>query len=181
MWTRKKIVFLHLIYPVLPGTTLLSENLLFQQTYFFISVSRRGFYISRTASMATLMAPSAGAFFLLLHPSSYILFISTAIIGACTGAITSFAVSATSELFGTKNFGVNHNIVVANIPIGSFCFGYFAAFLYQKGAKGNYKCIGNRCYADTFLVWGCFCTIGTVLCTVLYIRSTNFGRRLQSH
>lgn len=127
------------------------------------------------------MAPSAAAFFLLLHPSSYTLFISTAIIGACTGAITSFAVSATSELFGTNNFGVNHNIVVANIPIGSFCFGYFAAFLYQKGAQGNLKCIGSKCYANTFLIWGCTCTIGTILCTVLYVRSRNFGRRLPSN
>lgn len=131
--------------------------------------------------MAALMAPSAAAFFLLLHPSSYTLFISTAIIGACTGAITSFAVSATSELFGTKNFGVNHNIVVANIPIGSFCFGYFAAFLYQKGAQGNYKCIGSKCYANTFLIWGCTCTIGTVLCTVLYVRSRNSRRILLSN
>ncbi|KAJ4751040.1 Major facilitator superfamily protein [Rhynchospora pubera] len=142
---------------------------------------KRGFCISRIASMAALMAPSAGAFFLLLHPSSSILFISTAIIGACTGAITSFAVSATSELFGTKNFGVNHNIVVANIPIGSFCFGYFAAFFYQKEAQGNYKCFGSRCYATSYVIWGCTCTIGTVLCTVLYVRSRNLRRKSLSN
>ncbi|KAJ3669065.1 hypothetical protein LUZ60_011015 [Juncus effusus] len=137
--------------------------------------------ISRTASMAAAMAPMAVSFFLLLHPHNFFLFTSTAIIGACTGAITSFAVSATPELFGMKNFGVNHNIVVANIPIGSFCFGYFAAFLYQKGANGSKKCFGSKCYSGTFIIWGCVCSVGTVLCILLYVRSSrSFKRRLGS-
>ncbi|KAI5018999.1 hypothetical protein ZWY2020_043887 [Hordeum vulgare] len=92
--------------------------------------AKSGYSISRTASMASLMAPMAGAFFLLLDPRDMLLYASTAVIGTCTGAITSMAVWATSELFGTKNFGVNHNGLVANIPVGSLCFGYLAAFLY---------------------------------------------------
>jgi hypothetical protein len=58
-----------------------------------------------------------GAFFLLC--------ISTAIIGTCTGAITWVAVSATRELFGTKNNGVNRNILMCNILLSSLCFGNF--------------------------------------------------------
>jgi MFS family permease len=129
--------------------------------------------------MASLMAPMAGAFFLLLNPGHFFLYLSTAVIGTCTGAITSVAVSATSELFGTKNFGVNHNVVVSNIPVGSLCFGYFAAFLYQRGARGSgHRCIGAVCYQETFVVWGATCAVGTLLCAVLYARSRSFAGRL---
>jgi MFS family permease len=122
--------------------------------------------------MAALMAPMAGAFFLLLHPLDILLYTSTAVIGTCTGAITSVAVSATSELFGTKNFGVNHNVLVANIPVGSLCFGYLAGLLYQREARGEStnRCLGAACYRDTFLLWGLTCAVGTGLCTALYAR-----------
>ncbi|KQK05775.1 protein NUCLEAR FUSION DEFECTIVE 4 [Brachypodium distachyon] len=133
--------------------------------------SKSGYSISRTASMASLMAPMAGAFFLLLDPRDMFLYTSTAVVGTCTGAITSVAVSATSELFGTKNFGVNHNVLVANIPVGSLCFGYLAGFLYQKEARGSSQCIGARCYQDTFLLWGLTCAVGTALSVALYARS----------
>ncbi|KAL5202406.1 hypothetical protein ABZP36_013358 [Zizania latifolia] len=142
--------------------------------------AKSGYSISRTGSMAALMAPMAGAFFLLLGESDMFLYTSTAVVGTCTGAIASVAVSATSELFGRKNFGVNHNVLVANIPVGSLCFGYFAAFLYQKEARGGSRCVGAACYRDTFLLWGSMCTVGTALCSVLYARSRGLlaGRRL---
>jgi hypothetical protein len=130
--------------------------------------------------MASLMAPMAAAFFMLLNPGNFFLYASTAIIGTCTGAITSVAVSATSELFGTKNFGVNHNILVSNIPVGSLCFGYFAAFLYQReaAARGSATCSGASCYRETFAIWGVTCVVGTLLCIVLYVRSRSFAGRL---
>ncbi|KAJ1286007.1 hypothetical protein BS78_03G320800 [Paspalum vaginatum] len=140
--------------------------------------AKSGYSISRTGSMACLMAPMAGAFFLLLNSSDFFLYLSTAVIGTCTGAITSVAVSATSELFGTKNFGVNHNVVVTNIPVGSLCFGYFAAYLYQRGARGSHRCFGAGCYQETFVVWGATCAVGTLLCAVLYARSRSFAGRL---
>ncbi|RRT77804.1 hypothetical protein B296_00028093 [Ensete ventricosum] len=96
---------------------------------------------------------------------------STAVIGAFTGAITSIAVSATTELFGTKHFSVNHNIVVTNIPAGSFVFGYLAAVLYQRGATGgSNSCRGTACYETTFVLWGATCSVASILCTALYIR-----------
>ncbi|RCV17263.1 hypothetical protein SEVIR_3G211300v4 [Setaria viridis] len=141
--------------------------------------AKSGYSLSRTASMASLMAPMSGAFFLLLHPKNMSLYASTAVVGTCTGAITSVAASATNELFGTKNFGVNHNVVVANIPLGSLCFGYLAAYLYQRGAHGGNRCMGAACYRDTFLLWGATCALGTALCMVLYARSRgSAGRRL---
>ncbi|KAG1365648.1 protein NUCLEAR FUSION DEFECTIVE 4 [Cocos nucifera] len=133
--------------------------------------TKSGYMVSRPAFMATLMAPMAGAFFLLLNPGRLFLYLSTAIIGACTGAITSLAVSATPELFGTKHFGVNHNIVVTNIPIGSFVFGYLAALLYQSGAEGSYSCTGSGCYEKTFIILGSTCSLAALLCTVLYART----------
>ncbi|XP_028768939.1 protein NUCLEAR FUSION DEFECTIVE 4 [Neltuma alba] len=130
--------------------------------------------ISRPASMAALMAPTAASFLLLLNRSDRALYTSTAIIGICTGAITSISVSTTTELFGTKNFSVNHNILVANIPIGSFVFGYLAALIYRKGQDGEGKCIGMECYRSTFIIWGSLCFFGTLLALILHARTRKF-------
>ncbi|KAE9596076.1 hypothetical protein Lal_00030595 [Lupinus albus] len=136
----------------------------------------RGRYkISRPASMAAMMAPTAGAFFLLMNKTHIALYTSTAIIGVCTGAITSISVSTTTELFGTKNFSVNHNVVVANIPIGSFLFGYLAALVYHKeGHEQHGKCMGMACYRNTFFVWGSLCFFGTFLALILHARTRKF-------
>ncbi|KAM1039830.1 hypothetical protein ACFX2I_029086 [Malus domestica] len=141
--------------------------------YFF---SRSKYMISRPALIVALMAPIAGAFFLLLNPANLSLFISTAIIGVCAGAITSIAVSITTELFGTKNFSVNHNVVVANISIGSFVFGYMSAIFYHKDGNhdGDGKCMGMACYRSTFIIWGCLCFLGSGLALMLYARTRKF-------
>ncbi|KAF8010485.1 hypothetical protein BT93_J1197 [Corymbia citriodora subsp. variegata] len=138
---------------------------------------RRKYVVSRPASMAALMAPMVGAYFLLLSPAMAALYVSTAVIGVCTGAITSISVATTTELFGIKNFGVNHNILVTNIPIGSFVFGYGAALLYRSRRGSGSKCMGMECYSTTFVIWGCLCLLGTVLALVLYARTRKFYSR----
>ncbi|KAM7255564.1 hypothetical protein ACFE04_008462 [Oxalis oulophora] len=138
--------------------------------------------ISNSAQIIFSTAPMAGAYFLLLNSSDVSLKISAAIIGFCTGAFTSISVSTTTELFGVKNFGVNHNIVVANIPIGSFLFGSLAAIVYRKEGKGEDKCIGMSCYRNTFIIWGSLCLLGTVLASILYARTRKFcsnNRRIE--
>lgn len=138
--------------------------------------------VSRPGLIATLAAPIAGSFFLLLNPTNLSLYIGTAVIGVCTGAISSISVLTTTELFGTKNFSVNHNVLVANIPIGSFLFGYLAAILYRKeGSSGSGvgyllegKCMGTKCYRTTFLIWGFVALLGTVLALILYVRTRKF-------
>ncbi|KAF4387451.1 hypothetical protein F8388_011599 [Cannabis sativa] len=122
---------------------------------YFFSRRRKSSVVSSPALIAILVAPMGGAFLLLLNSTHIVLYISTAIIGVCTGAITSVSVSTTSELFGAKNFSVNHNVLVANIPIGSFVFGYLAALLYHQQGNGRSdgKCIGTKCYRDSFLIW----------------------------
>ncbi|CAN1305329.1 Protein NUCLEAR FUSION DEFECTIVE 4 [Linum perenne] len=140
--------------------------------YFF---SRSKYLPPRTAILVLLMAPITGSLFLLLNESHTALYISTAVIGICTGAITSIAVSVTSELFGSQNFAVNHNIVVANIPVGSFCFGYLAAQVYESETlPGQSKCMGMVCYHRTFVVWGQLSGFGVLLGFILYNRTKEF-------
>lgn len=145
----------------------------------FIIYFRSKYAISRPATIGLTLAPMTGAFFLLLNNSHISLYISTAIIGICTGAITSISVSQTTELFGTKNFGVNHNIVVANIPIGSFIFGDLAAMLYRKKENSLGSCLGNKCFQETFIIWGCLCSLGTCLAFILHRRTQKFYTHLR--
>ncbi|KAI7730803.1 hypothetical protein M8C21_021402 [Ambrosia artemisiifolia] len=135
-------------------------------------ISRVKYKVSRPALIALMMVPMTASFFLLLNNNNISLHISTATIGICTGAITSISVSTTAELFGTKNFGVNHNIVVSNIPIGSLLFGNMAALLYHNEAlNDNGNCMGSKCYQTSFIIWGILCFIGTFLALVLHSRS----------
>ncbi|KAG4935169.1 hypothetical protein JHK82_049465 [Glycine max] len=138
--------------------------------------------ISRPASMLAAMVPMSGAFFLLLNKTDIVLYTSTAVIGVCTGAITSIAVSTTTELFGTNHFSVNHNVVVANIPIGSLIFGYSAALIYRKEGHEHdehVKCMGMECYRNTFIMWGSFCFLGTLLALILHARTRKFFSQKQ--
>lgn len=138
--------------------------------------------VSGPALIVLFMAPMSGAFFLLLNSADFSLFFSTAIIGVCTGAITSISVSTTRDLFGTKGFSVNHNVLVANIPIGSFLFGYLAAILYRMEGNGDGNCMGMKCYTNTFIIWGCICFLGIILALILYARTRKFYlRRDQDH
>ncbi|KAL3649193.1 hypothetical protein CASFOL_005596 [Castilleja foliolosa] len=138
--------------------------------YFF---SRKKCVVSTTMAMGALTAPMSGAFLLLIISQHDIaLYVATSIIGVSSGAVTSIAVSATTELFGEKNFGVNHNILVSNIPIGSFLFGGFAALVYNRGVNGEeYSCMGQICYRTTFMIWGSLCVLGTVLAFILHSRT----------
>ncbi|KAM7277657.1 hypothetical protein ACFE04_004791 [Oxalis oulophora] len=139
--------------------------------YFF---SRNKYMISNPALILASMAPMAASFFLLLNASNFYLHVCTGIIGFCTGVITTVSVSTTTELFGTKKFGVNHNIVVANIPLGSFLFGYAAAVIYRKEGDGLGKCMGMACYKKTLIIWGSLCFIGVFFAFSLYVRTRNF-------
>ncbi|GLT71733.1 hypothetical protein SLA2020_437310 [Shorea laevis] len=137
--------------------------------------------ISGPASLVVYMPLIAGAFFLLLLDKNITLYISTAIIGACTGAITSVAVTITKELFGTKGFSTNYNVLIVNIPLGSLTYGYVAAILYGKKGNGDGACMGMECYRTTFIIWGSLCALGTLLAFILFARTRNFySKKLQN-
>ncbi|KAJ0228714.1 Major facilitator superfamily protein [Hirschfeldia incana] len=141
-------------------------------------LSRNKYMPSSPVSMAVSLVAMVASFLLLLVDSDIALYISTAIIGVFLGALTSLSVTMTAELFGTKQFGVNHNIVVGSIPIGSFGFGLFAAKVYRDGASfdGRFdgKCYGMYCFQTTFIFWGTLCSIAAVLAAVLYLRNRKF-------
>ncbi|XP_068498586.1 protein NUCLEAR FUSION DEFECTIVE 4-like [Phaseolus vulgaris] len=63
--------------------------------------------------------------------------VSTSALQSLECVLEQFVVSTTTELFRTKHFSVNHNVVVANIPISSFIFGYSAALVYRKEGHGH--------------------------------------------
>ncbi|KNA08934.1 hypothetical protein SOVF_158220 isoform B [Spinacia oleracea] len=137
--------------------------------------SRSKCMVPGPATIAVAMLPMATAFFLLvINGSNLSLHICTAIIGYSTGAITAISVTTTTELFGPNNFGVNHNVVVANIPLGSFLFGGLAALLYRTQGHEHGRCLGLQCYSMTFLIWGSLCSLGVVLALVLHFRTRKF-------
>ncbi|EOA26966.1 hypothetical protein CARUB_v10023062mg [Capsella rubella] len=142
--------------------------------YFF---SRSKYMPSSPVSMAVSLVAMVASFLLLLVDSDISLFVSTAVIGVFSGALTSLSVTTTAELFGTKHFGVNHNIVVSNIPIGSFAFGTLAAKVYRDGASlygDDGKCFGMHCFQTTLVFWGMLCSIAALLASVLYVRNRKF-------
>ncbi|KAM7277965.1 hypothetical protein ACFE04_005099 [Oxalis oulophora] len=94
--------------------------------------------LARTGWFALALVPTPIAFFLLVaSPSEAALRAGTAMIGLSSGFVISTAVSITSELFGANNVGVNHNILITNIPIGSLLFGLLAAVVYDNNAPSN--------------------------------------------
>ncbi|CAE6021339.1 unnamed protein product [Arabidopsis arenosa] len=112
-----------------------------------------------TATSSLVALSSSFGFFRPLLPSLLdYFFSSTAMIGIFSGALTSLSVTMTAELFGTKHFGVNHNIVVGSIPLGSFSFGLLAAKVYRDGAAlygDDGKCFGMHCFQTTLVFWEC--------------------------
>ncbi|WOH09226.1 hypothetical protein DCAR_0728682 [Daucus carota subsp. sativus] len=133
-------------------------------------LARTKYMSSRAGAMAMMMAPMSGAFFMLLINNNISLYISTAIISVSTGAISTISVSTTRELFGAKDFGINHNILIINIPVGSFIFGNSAAVLYRRNSYGG-KCMGMTCYQTSFMIWGSLCCLGSLLALILHSRT----------
>lgn len=131
--------------------------------------------------MCVALIPLPPSFFYLATGAAASLYVSTCILGMCSGYIISTAISLSAELFGVSNFGVNHNIVIANIPFGSLLFGYMAALIYDDNAEGGeiqerklgrmIVCMGVKCYRTTFIIWGCISLIGIMLNSILVLRT----------
>ncbi|KAL9379557.1 hypothetical protein Peur_028039 [Populus x canadensis] len=130
--------------------------------------------IANPALTVLLMIPMPIAVFLLLD-SNRCLYISTGILGTCSGALIAINSMTTSELFGSENLAAKQTIVLTNIPLGSLLFGYLAAInLQSEGAGDHGVCIGLQCYHKTFIIWGSICFIGTILSLLLHLRTQNF-------
>ncbi|KAK3119550.1 hypothetical protein QOZ80_9AG0672100 [Eleusine coracana subsp. coracana] len=91
---------------------------------------------ARTGWLTAALVPMPLAFFLMWKSQDEaILVAGTAIIGLSSGFIFAAAVSVTSELFGPNSIGVNHNILITNIPLGSFLYGQIAALVYDANGQ----------------------------------------------
>lgn len=142
---------------------------------------RRKFYFARTGWLTIALLPTPAAFFLLAASSdSAALHASTALIGLSSGFIFAAAVSITSELFGPNSVGVNHNILITNIPLGSLFYGLLAAIVYDANTRSGFGirmvtdstvCMGKDCYFLTFVWWGSISILGLASSLLLFLRT----------
>ncbi|XP_041013841.1 protein NUCLEAR FUSION DEFECTIVE 4-like [Juglans microcarpa x Juglans regia] len=104
------------------------------------------------------------------------LYIGSIVVGICYGIRLAITVPTASELFGLKYYGLIYNILILNLPIGSFLFsGLLAGILYDMEATttagGGDTCVGAHCYRLVFVVMAVACIVGFGLDIVLSIRS----------
>ncbi|KAF0889879.1 hypothetical protein E2562_033852 [Oryza meyeriana var. granulata] len=140
---------------------------------------------ARTGWLAAALVPMPMAFLLMWKLHDINTFVAgTAVIGLSSGFIFAAAVSVTSELFGPNSIGMNHNILITNIPLGSLLYGQIAALVYDANGlkmpvidKRNgmidtmVVCMGAKCYSTTFFIWGCIILLGLVSSIILFLRT----------
>lgn len=101
------------------------------------------------------------------------LYIGSIIVGICYGVRLAVTVPIASELFGLKYFGLLYNILILNLPLGSFLFsGLLAGYLYDAQATvGRNCCTGPHCYRLVFLIMALACVFGFGLDILLTMRT----------
>ncbi|KAM1791126.1 hypothetical protein FF1_035032 [Malus domestica] len=113
------------------------------------------------------------------------LYIGSTIVGICYGVRLAVTVPVASELFGLKYYGLIYNILILNLPLGSFLFsGLLAGLLYDMEATttegGGNTCVGAHCYRLVFVIMAIACVIGFGLDILLSIRTKNLYTRIQA-
>lgn len=111
------------------------------------------------------------------------LYIGSIIVGICYGVRLAVTVPTASELFGLKYYGLIYNILILNLPLGSFLFsGLLAGFLYDaeatQTAGGGNTCTGAHCYRLVFVVMAIACVIGFGLDVLLSIRTKSIYAKI---
>ncbi|KAB2045833.1 hypothetical protein ES319_D01G189600v1 [Gossypium barbadense] len=106
------------------------------------------------------------------------LYIGSIVVGMCYGVRLAVTVPVASELFGLKYYGLLYNILILNLPIGSFLFsGLLAGYLYDAQATptpgGGNTCVGAHCYGLVFIIMAMASLIGFGLDVLLAIRTKN--------
>jgi len=104
------------------------------------------------------------------------LYIGSIVVGICYGVRLAVTVPTASELFGLKYYGLIYNILILNLPLGSFLFsGLLAGLLYDSEAThtagGGNTCVGAHCYRLVFVVMAIACVVGFFLDVLLAIRT----------
>ncbi|KAI3879743.1 hypothetical protein MKW92_030140 [Papaver armeniacum] len=112
------------------------------------------------------------------------LYVGSIVVGICYGVRLAITVPTASELFGLKYYGLIYNILILNLPLGSFLFsGLLAGFLYDAQATktkgGGNTCVGAHCYRQVFVVMALSCVVGLVLDVVLVFRTKKLYKKIQ--
>ncbi|KAL4379447.1 hypothetical protein GQ457_02G013700 [Hibiscus cannabinus] len=111
------------------------------------------------------------------------LYIGSILVGICYGVRLTITVPVASELFGLKYYGILYNILILNLPLGSFLFsGLLAGYLYDAEATavagGGNTCVGAHCYCLVFVIMAATCVLGLGLDVLLGIRTRNVYVRI---
>ncbi|KAG4973710.1 hypothetical protein JHK87_030531 [Glycine soja] len=111
------------------------------------------------------------------------LYIGSILVGMCYGVRLAITVPTASELFGLKYYGLIYNILILNLPLGSFLFsGLLAGILYDMEATttegGGNTCVGGHCYRLVFVVMTGACIVGFFLDILLSIRTKNIYTKI---
>ncbi|KAL2477103.1 Major facilitator superfamily protein [Forsythia ovata] len=111
------------------------------------------------------------------------LYVGSIVVGICYGVRIAVSVPTASELFGLKYYGLIYNILILNLPLGSFLFsGLLAGFLYDsqatRTAGGGNTCLGAHCYRLVFVVMAIVCIIGFGLDVLLAIRTKSIYSKI---
>lgn len=110
----------------------------------------------------------------LAYPGS--LYIGSIVVGICYGVRLAVTVPVASELFGLKYFGLMYNVLILNLPLGSFLFsGLLAGYVYDSEATnssgGGNTCTGSHCYRLVFVAMAFACVVGFGLDMILAVRT----------
>ncbi|XP_019165439.1 PREDICTED: protein NUCLEAR FUSION DEFECTIVE 4-like [Ipomoea nil] len=125
----------------------------------------------------------AVGYFLMAMAMPGSLYVGSIAVGFCYGIRLAVTVPTASELFGLKHYGLIYNILILNLPLGSFLFsGLLAGFLYDsqamKTAGGGNTCIGAHCYRLVFIVMAVACFVGFGLDVLLSVRTRNLYSKI---
>ncbi|KAK7310534.1 hypothetical protein RJT34_08098 [Clitoria ternatea] len=106
------------------------------------------------------------------------LYIGSTVVGLCYGVRLAITVPTASELFGLKYYGLIYNILILNLPLGSFLFsGLLAGMLYDMEATttagGGNTCVGPHCYRLVFIFMTAASIVGFFFDILLSIRTKN--------
>ena len=150
-------------------------------------ILRSKVYLARTGWLAVAAAAAPTAYFMMAWGGSATVVVAgTAAVGLSSGFFFAAAVSVTSELFGPGSIGVNHNLLITNIPLGSLLYGLLAALVYDANTGvvasggGGIVCMGRRCYSATFFLWGCVSVVGLASSVALFLRTKSAYNRFES-
>ena len=111
------------------------------------------------------------------------LYVGSIVVGICYGVRLAITVPTASELFGLKYYGLIYNILILNLPLGSFLFsGLLAGILYDMEATttagGGNTCVGGHCYRLVFIIMTGACIIGFFLDILLSIRTKHVYKKI---